>query len=979
MNRFLLFSFLCPLMLARVDAVTPRKQLLSHLPLRFEENRNAGSPGSVSYRAHGGSFELTVRPTESWLETRGGRVRMALGGANSGARMEPLDRLPGAANYFLGGEKNWKTDVTGYGRIQSSNVYPGIDLIFHGEGGRLEYDFILAPHADPSSIRLEFSGERRLRVDDTGDLVIGTDAGEIRWKRPEIYQDINGKRTPVAGHFVLNRSRVRFEIAAYDRTRSLTVDPSLAYATYLGGAANEYAKGIGLDSAGNIYIAGTTSSNDLPTTSALQRNFGGAGAGNPFGDAFVAKFSPAGALLYLTYLGGSSNDGAIALAVDASGNAYVAGATTSQDFPTKNAFQATFHGAGGTGEVVTGDAFVAKLNPSGNQLLYSTYLGGSMDDIANAIVVDGSGNAYVAGATLSLNFPITGSAYQKTMKGYGGEPIRPSTGQPGWDPGDAFVVKLDSGGQLAAGTYFGGAQDDVAFTIALDASGNIYIGGATLSSNLPATATAISRTFGGTDPQNEFLNTGDGFVAEFDPTLATLKYATYFGGAGDDTVTAMAIDGSGNIYITGSTSTQNLTTSPGAFQSHYAGYFALPELIEQLYGDAYVAKINPSSSAPIYLTYLGGSKNDAATSIALDSAGDAYITGWTDSMDFPRAGNPLQSILGGDGGQGLYIYYGDVFLAVLNPSGTGVLYGSYFGGNRDDEGYGLALDSSGNVYVAGNTMSTNLPTTSNAFQKTFAGGAEGEGGIIYGDALYIKFSGLIAGLPSIAGVANAESYAPVIAPNTWVAIQGSNLAPDTRTWQASDFVNNQMPTALDGVSVTMNGEKAFVYYISGSQINILTPPDLAAGTVSIQVNNNGATSATFSAPAQTLSEAFFTFNGAYVAATHANNSLIGPTTLYPGSSTPAQAGETIVVYANGFGVTTPPVVSGSEQQSGVLPTLPVVTIGGKQAKVVFAGVVSPGLYQFNMVVPSSAVSGDNSIQAAYNGQTTQSGALITIK
>ena len=290
----------------------------------------------------------------------------------------------------------------------------------------------------------DFSGEARLRVDAAGDLVIGTDAGEIRWKRPEIYQDTNGKRTSIAGRFVLNRSRVRFEIAAYDQRAVSSLIPRSPMPLTSAVAANEYAKGIGLDSAGNIYIAGTTSSNGLPTTSALQRNFGGAGAGNPFGDAFVAKFSPAGALLYLTYLGGSSNDGAIALAVDASGNAYVAGATTSQDFPTKNAFQAGFHGGGGTGEVVTGDAFVAKLNPSGNQLLYSTYLGGSMDDIANAIVVDGSGNAYVGGASLSLNFPITGSAYQKIMKGYGGEPISPSTGLPGWDPGDAFVVKLNT-------------------------------------------------------------------------------------------------------------------------------------------------------------------------------------------------------------------------------------------------------------------------------------------------------------------------------------------------------------------------------------------------------------------------------------------------------------------------------------------------------------------------------------------------------
>jgi uncharacterized protein (TIGR03437 family) len=675
--------------------------------------------------------------------------------------------------------------------------------------------------------------------------------------------------------------------------------------------------------------------------------------------------------------------------VDAAGNAYVAGATTSQDFPIKNAFQPTFAGMGGTGTIQTGDAFVAKLSPAGNQLLYSTYLGGNVDDIATAITVDSSGNAYVAGATRSQNFPMASSGYQQTMKGSGGEPIRPSTGQPGWDPGDAFVVKLNASGQLTNGTYFGGSLDDSAFTVAVDPSGNVYIGGSTISSNLPTTTGAMQKTFGGTDPQNEFLNPGDGFVAEFDPTLATLKYATYVGGNGDDTVTAIAVDASGNIYLTGSTSTQNLKTTAGAFQTRYAGYSTLPFEIEQLYGDAYVAKINPSSPLPIYLTYLGGTQNDAGTGIAVDGSGNAYVTGWTDSYDFPQAGSPLQSTFGGDGGQGLYIFYGDAFLAVLNPSGTGLLYGSYYGGSADDEAYGLALDSSGNAYIAGNSISSNLQTTSNAFQKTFGGGAEGQGGLIYGDAFYAKFSSLTPSGPSIARVANAEGESPTIAPNTWVEIKGSNLAPGARTWLPSDFVNGQMPTALDGVSVTMNGAKAFVYYISGGQINVLTPPGLTAGATIVQVNNNGVTSTTFSEPTLALSESFFIFNGGpYVAATHLDGSLcssplsgvclIGPSSLYPNTSIPAQHGETIVIYANGFGTTTTPVVSGSSVQSGTLPTNPAVTIGGLPANVTFAGLISPGLYQFNVVVPN-APSGDNVIQASYNGQTTQSGTLITIQ
>jgi uncharacterized protein (TIGR03437 family) len=946
---------------------------------------------------------LTLRPEESFLKTSGGRVRMTLRGANPNGRLEPLDRLPGAANYFLGSEKNWKTDVIGYGRIRSAGVYPGIDLIFHGDGGRLEYDFIVGPHSDPGAIQLEFSGQRRLRVDANGDLVISASGhaakDEIRWKRPEIYQDVDGKRTPVAGHFVVSRNRVRFEVAAYDRSRELVIDPTLAYSTYLGGPFNEVARGIGVDGAGNVYIAGDTSSNNLPTLSAAQPNYGGTSAISPFGDAFIAKFSPAGALLYLTYLGGSSNDGATALAVDAAGNAYVAGATTSTDFPTVNPYQPHFGGMGGMGLIRTGDAFVAKLNPAGNQLLYSTYLGGSTDDIAMAIAVDGSGNAYVAGATTSLNFPTSSLAYQRTMNGAGGEPIRPSTNQPGWDPGDAFVVKLDSSGQLLYGTMFGGNQDDAAFTIALDSSGNIYIGGSTISMNLPTTPGAISRTFGGVDGQNFFLNAGDGFVAEFDPTLATLRYATYFGGVGDDIVAAIAVDSSGNIYMTGSTSTPTLNTSKGCFQPRYAGYYTLPQLIETLYGDAYVAKINPSSKTPIYLSYLGGSQNDAGTAIAVDSSGNAYVTGWTDSSDFPLTGNPLQPIFGGDGGQGLYIFYGDAFLAVVNPTGTALLYSSYFGGNADDEAYGLALDSGGNVYVAGNSISNSLKTTSNAAQKTFGGGTEGQGGIIYGDAFYARFSGLTAAGPSIALVANAEGEATTISANTWVEIKGSLLAPPGVSspacapgycWQSSDFVNNQLPTVLQGVSVTLNGEKAFVYFISAGQINILTPPDLAAGPVSVQVNNNGSLSNSFTVQAQTLAESFFVISGGpYVVAAHLNGTfcaspiagvcLVGPAALYPGYSTPAQRNETIVIYANGFGPTGVQVVSGAENQSGSLPSFPVIQIGNSTATVTFAGLITPGLYQFNVIVPATVPSGDNTITATYNGQKTQTGTLITIQ
>jgi hypothetical protein len=300
-------------------------EYLSRLPLRFEENQGR-------YIARTRNFSLGLTPAGNWLEYKNARVYTRLVGANPSTRLEPADRLPGLANYFLGSPAEWRSDVTGFGRIRYSQVYAGIDLVFHGEEHQLEYDFVVAPHADPRAIQLELSGQKSLRVEDSGDLVIDTEAGEIRWKKPEIYQDAGGARRSIDGRFHVDHSRVTFEVAAYDSTRTLVIDPTLRYSTYLGGTGNDGGRGIGLDSAGNVYIVGNTTTANLPTVSADQANYGGMSANFMNGDAFVAKFSPAGALLYLTYLGGSGDDAATAVAVDPSGNAYVVGLTISELF-----------------------------------------------------------------------------------------------------------------------------------------------------------------------------------------------------------------------------------------------------------------------------------------------------------------------------------------------------------------------------------------------------------------------------------------------------------------------------------------------------------------------------------------------------------------------------------------------------------------------------------------------------------------------
>ncbi|HTB15105.1 MAG TPA: SBBP repeat-containing protein [Bryobacteraceae bacterium] len=988
------FAVLFTISAATAGAAT-RTEYLSRLPLRFEENRGRdGHPGAL-YMARTESFSLSLAASGNWLDWRnaGGAklasVHTRLVGANP-ARLEPADRLPGVANYFQGSAGEWRTDVTGFGRIRYSGVYSGIDLVFHGEEHRLEYDFVVAPHADPGAIQLEISGQKSLRVEDSGDLVIETEAGEIRWKKPEIYQDANGARQVIDGRFLVAGARtVKFEIAAYDSARTLVIDPVLQYSTYLGSTGNDGGRGIGLDSAGNIYIVGNTTSTNLPTVSAAQANYGGMSSNFMNGDAFVVKFSPAGALVYLTYLGGSGDDAASAVAVDPSGNAYVVGATTSTNFPVASPAQLNFGGMGGKGYVRTGDAFVAKLNPTGNRLLYSTYLGGNQDDAALAVAIDSKGDAFVAGVTSSMNFPITANAYQSYYRGGEGEPVS-RAGHTMWDPGDVFVAELNpSGSQLVFATYYGGTSDDAAFSIALDSASNIYVGGCTISPDLPTTAGALQRSFGGSEVKNKNFLTGDGFVAKFDPTGSTLMYSTYFGGTGDDCISSIAVDSKGDVYMTGSTSSQFLKTTTNAFQPLFSGYTLKPKGIGHLYGDAFVGELNPAGSELIYLSYLGGSENDGGMAIAIDAGGNAYVTGFTDSTNFPLAGASLQTKMAGDGKFAGRTPYGDAFLCVVNPTGTALLYSSYFGGNFDDLGAGIALDGSGGVYITGETASTTLATTTNAQQAKF-GGLGATSSWVHGDAFYAVFNGFSSAGPQISKVANAEGESLTIAANTWVEVKGTGLSATMRTWQTSDFVGNQLPIALDGVSVTLNGENAYVYYISGTQINILTPPDLAAGPVQVVVNNSTGSSAAYASQAAAVSPSFFIFgSGPYIAATHLNNTgcaasgltycYVGPTTLYPGYSTPAMGGENIVLYANGLGAVVPPVIKGSLTQTGSLATKPIISIANNPVTVTFAGLISPGLYQFNIVIPPGTPAGDDFITINYDNVVSALGPQITIQ
>ena len=936
-------------------------------PILFEQ-------AAEGYRALTGNLTVQLTRDGAAINSNSVSLRMRLAGAR---RVTPsaADASPVRVNYLKGNASQWRTNVPASDRIVYAGVYPGIDLVFHGRGKQLEYDFELAAHADPASIQIQWSGARKLSVTQNGNLVISTETGSLEWLAPNVYQNIGGVRRPVEGEFkLLGSNRVSFRLGSYDPAAKLVIDPAVVFSTYLAGSRFQIARGVATDSSGNVYVAGGSDSIDLMTTKgAYQTGYGGGSSAIVSGDAFVAKYSPSGTLIFLTYLGGTGDDTAMGIAVDSSGNSYVTGSTNSTDFPvTAGAFQSKFGGF--TESDVSfpqGDAFISKLSADGSTLSYSTYLGGTGDDMALGIAIDSSGNAYVAGTTQSRRFPVTPSAYQTTYSGEAGQAIFPCCGSM-FLGGDAFVTKLNpTGTALVYSTFLGGADDDVAATIAVDNKGSVTIGGYTISPDFPTTQGAFQTKFGGREPQNEFFNLGDGFIARFDPTGSNLVFSTFIGGQGDDWVSAILVDSSGNVFATGGTTSMDFPATSGAFQAKYQGPITLPFFVDQLLGDAFLLQLDSSGASLDFATYIGGSGDDNAMAMAFDPSGNIVLAGFTNSSNFPVPGS-LQKLTGPAYTQDTNTF-GDAFLVQFSAAGK-QLYGTFLGGSGNDVGLGVAVTSTGVAAVVGSTASIDFPVLNAAQPKNPAQITEGTGA-----AFVTSISGLGGG-PNITSVHNAGGETSIIAPNTWIEIKGSNLAPDTRQWQGSDFVNGQMPTQLDGVVVTVDGKPAFVSYISSAQVNVLTPIDSTTGAVQVQIKNNQGTSAPFSVQAQSMVPSFFEFGaGPYVAATHGDGTYLGPATLGAGF-TPAKAGEEVVLYGNGFGATNPPVINGSETQSGNLPVNPTITIGGAGAQVVFAGVISPGLYQFNVIVPSGLPSGGGaSLTATLNGQSTQNGVLLQIQ
>ncbi len=655
------------------------------LPLSFEANQGQAD-AQVQFLARGPGYGLFLTSTEAVLSLRQasgqparlGRghsalldtttaapavLRMQLVGASPGLPLSGAQELPGKANYFIGNDPAaWHTDIPTYARVGYENVYPGIDLAYHGARGRLEYDFIVAPGADPGAIAMRVVGADGIEIDDSGDLVLHVAGGEIRQPKPVIYQELDGVRREVSGGYTLRGlGEIGFALAGYDPTQPLVIDPVLVYSSYLGGSGHDAGRGIAVDNAGNAYVTGDTDSLNFPTPGGFQ-TFGGGDF-----DAFVTKVNAAGsALVYSSYLGGSGIDGGIGIAVDSTGNAYVTGDTTSLDFPTPGGFQMVLGGSV--------DAFVTKVNAAGSALVYSSYLGGSGLDDGLGIAVKSTGNAYVTGLTDSPNFPTPGGF----QVAFGGGVF------------DAFVTKVNAAGNaLVYSSYLGGSGLDEGRGIAVDSTGNAYVAGFTDSSNFP-TPGGFQMVLGGGS---------DAFVTKVNAAGNALVYSSYLGGSGGEEGLGIAVDSARNAYVTGFTDSLNFPT-PGGFQMALGGGVF----------DAFVTKVNAAGSALVYSSYLGGSGQDDGRGIAVDSAGNAYVSGSTGSLDFPTPGG-FQTVLGGPV---------DAFVTKVNAAGSALVYSSYLGGSSVDHGWGIAVDSARSAYVTGDTSSPNFPTPG-GFQTVLGG------------------------------------------------------------------------------------------------------------------------------------------------------------------------------------------------------------------------------------------------------------------
>jgi beta-propeller repeat-containing protein/exosortase sorting signal-containing protein len=664
---------------ARVSA------LYGKLPLRFEANAGQIDDRTVRFLGRGAGYTLLLTAREAILcpDRRGcghgAAVRLGVAGGTGQPRVTGIDPLPGKSNYFIGNDpRRWHLGVASYAAVRYEGVYPGVDLVFHGEARRLEYDFLISPGADPRRLRLSFAGAGPLRLGARGELILHTPGGDLVQPAPVAYQQDGERREPVAARFVLLSSpaspaagvepsaQVGFALGRFDRSRPLVIDPVLVYSTYLGGTDSDAGLAIAVDGAGNAYVTGSTGSMTFPGVGpgSIQPAYGG-GKSN----AFVTKINAAGtAIVYSTYLGGTGGDAGFAIAVDALGNAYLGGSTTSPNFPgvSPASIQPALNGGA--------DAFVTKIDPTGSAIVYSTYLGGSGGDEIHALAVDALGDVYVAGQTGSHDFPGASSSSIQPMHSVGAQ--------------DAFVAKINAvGTAIAWSTYLGGGSDvDDGRGIAVDGAGAAYVTGRTGSLSFPGVnAASIQPAYGG--------GAYDAFVTKINAAGTAIVYSTFLGGKSDDEGFGIAVDAGGSAYVTGSSSSSN-------FPGFGSDSIVPPDASGSR--SVFVTKIDAAGNAIAYSTSLGFGHG---AGIGLDAADEAVVTGE------------------GNGGAARTPGHAGIFVTKINAAGTAIVDALTLGGLGASFPSGIAVDGPGNAYVTGFTAAHDFSgTASSSIQPVHAGG-----------------------------------------------------------------------------------------------------------------------------------------------------------------------------------------------------------------------------------------------------------------
>ena len=708
------------------------EQKLAQMPLSFEQNAGQ-TDSSVNFLARANNYTLFLKPTEAVLSAYAptdrkhpartalgsAAVRMRFVNANENAKVEGEDNSAGVSNYFMGKDpKTWRTNVPRYKDVRVRGLYDGIDLLYYGKDRELEHDLIVAPGKDPGVIGMSFGDAAELKIDPAGDLVVGLKNGELRLRKPRIYQHEGEKLAAVDGGYVLRgANQIGFSIGKYDPSQPLVIDPVLVFSTYFGGNGGDgvsvVIESVALDASGNIYVAGITSSPSFPLKSPFQGTVPADACGTMAAPAmcllgFVSKFNPsASALIYSTYFGGTSDEEeADSVAVDANENVYVAGNTIAADFPTTmGAFSTTF--VAGTCqespqfEFPCREAYVAKFDSSGASLDYSTYVG-SVGDTAifgsRSLVVDSSGHAFLNGNTSSTSFPTTPTAFQPTCI------LAVEDGNLCFK---AFVTELNPAGSgLVYSTYLGGSGEDNGGQIALDSTGLAVVAGGAQSTDFPLV--------------NPVQTTpSQGFFAKLKADGSGLVFSSYFGGPQNSNtlIEGIALDQNDDIYLAGLASGP-FPTTPGAYLT------SIPPTLTGEFG--FVSKIDKSGSTVVYSTWLAGpgpgtNEFTSAGALAVDSLGQAYVVGSTSEAEFPQVNPLFPDFVGGTCTGAGQLECTKAFVSVFNATGSLLVFSTYLGGSGVDAAVSMALDPSQSIYVVGQTSSTDFPVV-NAFQSTYSGG-----------------------------------------------------------------------------------------------------------------------------------------------------------------------------------------------------------------------------------------------------------------